>query len=266
MESAEVSEFLRRYFHALGFGQELVRDVASHSMKACLLSVAAKFGLSLQHRQLLGYHVAKGERSALNYGRDNLGEPVAALQTAIEAVRDGAFVPDAVRGRRSPSLRTPALEAFYECHGQASTLGTIREMSMESLSIVAPPDELCATSSAKPPEDGEDPAGLDVSDSESDVGLDRKVAPPDEDDPIGPGVVGEVLAGSGQGSAAPSSSSSTVTLVARHRTRGTCHRLSADPARACCGERLGSLFELSPLTPSSWPLCARAHCFGRGAM
>ena len=265
MESAEVSEFLRRYFLALGFGQELVRDVASHSMKACLLSVAAKFGLSLQHRQLLGYHVAKGERSALNYGRDNLGAPVAALQAAIEAVRDGVFVPDAVRGRRSPSLRTPALEAFYETFDHNFTLDTIRELSMESLSIVIHPDGPRATAVAEPPEGGEEPASLEVSDSDSDVGPDRKVAPPEEEDPIGPGVVGEVLANSSQGITAPSSSSA-VTLVARHRTRGTCHRLSADPAKACCGERLGSLFELAPLTASSWPLCARAHCFGRGAL
>ena len=138
-------------------------------------------------------------------------------------------------------------------------------MSMESLSIIVPPEVPSATFGAKHPECGEEPAGLDVSDSESDIGQDRKAAPPEEDDPIGPEVVGEVLANSSLGVTAPSSSS-TATLVARHRTRGTCHRLSADPARACCGERLGSLFDLSPLTASSWPLCARAHCFGRGAL
>ena len=136
---------------------------------------------------------------------------------------------------------------------------------MESLSINVLLENCRAGVVADPPAGGGDPANSEVSDSDSEVEPGQNTAPPEEDEPTGPGLVGEVLAKSSSG-AATSSSSSTVTLVARHRRRGTCHRLSADPAKACCGEPLGSSFELAPLTASSWPLCARAHCFGRGAL
>jgi hypothetical protein len=82
--------------------QEEFRNVASHSMKATWLTAVGKAGVALGHRQLLGYHVAKGERSALNYNRDNLSEPMQEMVKVVANVASGRFCPDAPRGERWP--------------------------------------------------------------------------------------------------------------------------------------------------------------------
>ncbi|CAE8638790.1 unnamed protein product [Polarella glacialis] len=79
----EVTAMLLRLLASVGCEAAALKEVASHSMKATLLSMAAKYGVDLRTRQLLGYHVVKGEESALNYGRDNLGAPVHELEKLL---------------------------------------------------------------------------------------------------------------------------------------------------------------------------------------
>ena len=88
MESGELSFFLKHFFTRLGYDESLIENVASHSLKASMLSMCAKHGVELPQRQLLGYHVVRGESSALNYGRDNLGAPLEALDKVLTDIRD----------------------------------------------------------------------------------------------------------------------------------------------------------------------------------
>ena len=78
--SDEISGFLALLFNCAGFPRQSYRNMASHSLKATMLSWCAKAGSPLSDRQLLGYHVVSGQYSALNYGRDNLSGPMESLR------------------------------------------------------------------------------------------------------------------------------------------------------------------------------------------
>ena len=101
----EVSATLVQLLLAAGFAEESVKNIASHSLKATMLTFAGKYGIPVQARQILGFHKVKGEESALNYNRDNLGEPMDQLTELITELREGIFAPDAPRGSRKPKSR-----------------------------------------------------------------------------------------------------------------------------------------------------------------
>jgi hypothetical protein len=100
--SEEVAGAIRKTLAKAGFSQKLLGNIASHSMKASWLTITGKAGVEFQLQQLLGYHVVKGESSALNYNRDNLAQPMDAMIEVMDKVRSGEFVPDAPRGQRWP--------------------------------------------------------------------------------------------------------------------------------------------------------------------
>jgi hypothetical protein len=100
--SEEIAGAIRTILAKAGFSSKQLAIIASHSMKATWLTIAGKAGLEIQLRQLLGYHVVKGESSALNYNRDNLAQPMDAMIEVMDKVRSGVFVPDAPRGQRWP--------------------------------------------------------------------------------------------------------------------------------------------------------------------
>ena len=63
--------------------------LATHSCKATMLSVSAKFGLDHATRRLLGYHSSGRDQSLLTYSRDAMSAPLRKLVTVITAVRTG---------------------------------------------------------------------------------------------------------------------------------------------------------------------------------
>ena len=71
-----------------------VDNLGTHSCKVTLLAWAAKGGLSLEHRKLLGYHTSSADETALLYSRHAMAEPLRALSRLVEAVRVGQFRPD----------------------------------------------------------------------------------------------------------------------------------------------------------------------------
>ena len=71
-----------------------VDNLGTHSCKVTLLAWAAKGGLSLEHRKLLGYHTSSADETALLYSRNAMAEPLRALSRLVEAVRVGRFRPD----------------------------------------------------------------------------------------------------------------------------------------------------------------------------
>eukprot|EP00971_Amphidinium_carterae_P104441 2068083-Amphidinium_carterae.1 len=60
---AEATVVMKRVFRLCGAEQSRVDVVTPHAMKATMLSWAAKFGLSADHRRVLGYHVVPADRS-----------------------------------------------------------------------------------------------------------------------------------------------------------------------------------------------------------
>lgn len=76
--------------------------VATHSCKATLLSMMAKFGADHSSRRLLGYHTYGKDKSLLTYSRDGLAEPLRKLESMIRAVKQKRFVPDATRSGYFP--------------------------------------------------------------------------------------------------------------------------------------------------------------------
>ncbi|CAE7894239.1 unnamed protein product, partial [Symbiodinium necroappetens] len=64
-----------------------------------MLSYAAKWGVSVSDRQLLGYH-STPYRMALTYSRDAAAQPLMVLERLIAAIRQGKFRPDETRSGR----------------------------------------------------------------------------------------------------------------------------------------------------------------------
>ena len=67
-----------------------------HCLKSTALSWAGKAGLGTEVRQVLGHH-STGKKSHEIYNRDLLAEPLRQLETLLQRIRTGAFLPDASR-------------------------------------------------------------------------------------------------------------------------------------------------------------------------
>ena len=74
--------------------------IGTHSCKASLLSMCAKFNMSGQSRRILGYHSASKETSMLVYSRDAAAGPLRDLCHMLEVIKSGKFRPDETRSGR----------------------------------------------------------------------------------------------------------------------------------------------------------------------
>ena len=96
-KTAEFTAAFRSLLVKLGFGNRL-EAIGAHSLKATMLSWAAKFGLERDNRRLLGYHAAPGGDATVDvYARDVMATPLRALNEMLAQIRDGRFDPDATR-------------------------------------------------------------------------------------------------------------------------------------------------------------------------
>lgn len=106
--SSECGKLLRK---ALRVDQTVDSGIRSHSLKATALSWAGKHGISLETRRLLGHHLDANAKSAEAYNRDSMGPAVARLVGTLQAIKQGAFLPDANRSGRfvnPPATQSPA--------------------------------------------------------------------------------------------------------------------------------------------------------------
>jgi len=125
-------------------GATNAEEYATHSCKATLLSWAAKAGLTVEARRLLGGHAAPGDRSVLQYSRDGLAGPLLELATLLDKVRGGAFQPDLTRsGRWKP-----------HAPGEGSSSGTSGSSDEGASPDEVSSDEGQNESTAEPPEHG----------------------------------------------------------------------------------------------------------------
>jgi hypothetical protein len=97
MSSADIGAYMRK---TLAFGPSQLPKVTAHSCKATMLSWCAKAGVKKGVRRMLGYHASVGDSSMMAYSRDEMAGPLRELEKVIEAVRTGAFDPDATRSGR----------------------------------------------------------------------------------------------------------------------------------------------------------------------
>ena len=100
LDEAASSRFATKWLKSLlvSMGQPVSEtDVSTHSLKGTPLSWAAKFGLSVQVRLMLGHHVPGDQLSALTYSRGSQAYPVREYERVLKAIRGRRFDPDSSR-------------------------------------------------------------------------------------------------------------------------------------------------------------------------
>lgn len=159
LTSGEGSELLRGLLRA-HLGTE-VPHYTSHSLKTTLLSWAAKFGLDLASRRILGYHLAPGAKTAETYARDCMAAPLRQLLGVLEAIRAGSFQPDVTRsGMFSVAASPGGPTAAASATGHQAASETEEESAEECLDQIDELSECCSCGSAEAPVDLDDDTEL----------------------------------------------------------------------------------------------------------
>ena len=99
LESDEAGCWLRLLLGEKHSRSESTRAISSHSLKATMLSFAAKRGYSHPDRLSLGHHVHPYKMADV-YARDAAARDLRLLDALIMEVRDGSFKPDESRAGR----------------------------------------------------------------------------------------------------------------------------------------------------------------------
>ena len=114
--NAESNAWLRDALATCGLASP--DSAGCHSLKATPLSWVAKWASGDRdhalNRKLLGYHSPNNEQSLLIYSRDAMSSPLKLLETVVEDIRLGAFLPDEPRtGRTVHESRRVPIESEY---------------------------------------------------------------------------------------------------------------------------------------------------------
>ena len=100
LESGECGKWLRRLLdHGAAGESQDERRISSHSLKCTMLSFAAKRGLSVPDRLMLGYHSSQ-MHMAMVYSRDGAAASLILLERLIREIAAGKFRPDSTRSGR----------------------------------------------------------------------------------------------------------------------------------------------------------------------
>ena len=100
LESGECGKWLRRLLNVEdATGPHSGRRVSSHSLKCTVLSYAAKRGLPVPDRLMLGYHSSQ-MHMAMVYSRDGAAASLLLLERLIDEIARGKFRPDSTRSGR----------------------------------------------------------------------------------------------------------------------------------------------------------------------
>ena len=100
MTASQATDILRQLLVCAGASADTVEVYTSHSCKAAVLSWMAKAGGKLADRSLFGGHAKHGEFTTLEYSRDALAGPLAAVAEVYQHIREGRFMPDSTRSGR----------------------------------------------------------------------------------------------------------------------------------------------------------------------
>ena len=101
MTTAEGSYWLKDLLVLAGLKEPEASGFSTHSLKATLLSWAAKSAtFDLQERLILGHHLDEETKMAVTYSRDAIAATMVKVYRMLETVRQGIFDPDASRAER----------------------------------------------------------------------------------------------------------------------------------------------------------------------
>ena len=127
LESDEASVWLRLMLGENVKRSESTRQISSHSLKATILSMAAKRGLKHEDRLAMGHH-AHPFRMADTYARDAQARTIRLIDKLLLEIRAGYFDPDTTRAGRfnknyapDPSLDVGAV-SFLESDVESAAL------------------------------------------------------------------------------------------------------------------------------------------------
>lgn len=164
LESGECGKWLRRLLGAEeATGSSSDRRVSSHSLKCTMLSFAAKRGLSVPDRLMLGYHSSQ-MHMAMVYSRDGAAASLLLLEGLIDEIAKGKFKPDSTRSGR--------LVASPDCQPGAQSV----DVKVET--VLSSDDERNETLGNSDSSDSTDETGSTDSEVPADHSLNRVFAPP----------------------------------------------------------------------------------------
>ena len=109
IESDEAGCWLRLLIGEEKSRHDSLRQISSHSMKATMLSYAAKRGYSHQDRLSLGHHVHPYQMADV-YARDAAARDLRLLDALIKEIREGVFRPDESRAGRLDNTKRQRVE------------------------------------------------------------------------------------------------------------------------------------------------------------
>ena len=121
------------WLRALIHGVEPEGDVkvGTHSCKASLLSMCAKFNMVGQSRRILGYHSGGSKDSSmLVYSRDAAAGPLRDLCHMMDAIKAGKFIPDETRSGRFVDME-PQPHPEDDDDGASSSTATENEEEVD---------------------------------------------------------------------------------------------------------------------------------------
>ena len=109
IKTCDAAEWLTQLLVKYGSrSPDSLANTGSHALKATLLSWLAKAGVPKQHRRLLGGHSKPGDKSLIEYSRDELAEPLRLAGEVLAKIKAGIFSPDATRSGRWLTLQAPS--------------------------------------------------------------------------------------------------------------------------------------------------------------
>ena len=94
--TGETTDWLKMTLKNL-LGGCVAPGLTSHGLKATTLAWLAKSGHSEETRLILGHHSLRGLKTLESYSRDVQAKPLRELETCMESIKKGAFLPDNTR-------------------------------------------------------------------------------------------------------------------------------------------------------------------------
>ena len=146
LSSSEASVWLREILQPWSVGS--VKNVATHSSKATILSWMSKSNVEISLRRLAGYHVSPGDKSALEYSRDAAAPVLRQIEALFIAIRANVFNPDVSRANRWHGAQSleEAVKVAATC-GMSSDSASFGVLPFNSLLMsLEPSDELPSSS------------------------------------------------------------------------------------------------------------------------
>ncbi|CAL1131323.1 unnamed protein product [Cladocopium goreaui] len=138
LTSSEASVWMRELLQP--WSPENLRDIATHSSKATVLSWMSKSNVDISLRRLAGYHIAPGDKSALEYSRDAAAPVLRQIEAIFIAVRANLFRPDLPRSQRwlevqtlEDAVKLAALKPYR--HGLSSDCHSSFDATMSDLHV-----------------------------------------------------------------------------------------------------------------------------------